>query len=90
MAGKCRPICGDPRIRRRGMPKSSTARRQTNKIIQCMIGSSKSRRRISLGAYPVMSLAEARKKASDLFADPRAAGGGRPRRGGANQIGDGR
>lgn len=57
------------------------------KSFSVMIGSAASRRRISLGVYPTMSLAEARKRAGELSADPRAAGGGRPRRGGRAKMG---
>lgn len=57
------------------------------KSFSVMIGSAASRRRISLGVYPTLSLAEARKRAGELSADPRAAGGGRPRRGGRAKMG---
>ena len=52
-----------------------------------MIGSSKSRRRIPIGHYPQVSLLHARRKATRLLSDPRAAGGGRPRRSGPQKVG---
>ncbi len=52
-----------------------------------MIGSASSRRRIPIGQYPKTSIQDARKKATTFLSDPRAAGGGRPRAGGAQQKG---
>ena len=52
------------------------------KTFSVLIGPSSGRRRISIGRYPDISLSDARKKASELLGDPRAAGGGRPRPGG--------
>ena len=52
------------------------------KTFSVLIGPASGRRRISIGQYPGVSLSDARKKASELLSDPRAAGGGRPRHGG--------
>ncbi len=57
------------------------------KSFSVMIGSADHRRRIAIGAYPQISLLDARKKATELLADPRAAGGGRPRHGGPRRHG---
>ena len=57
------------------------------KSFSVLIGSSANRRRIAIGQYPTISLVEARKLAAELLGDPRAAGGGRPRRGGKQRRG---
>jgi integrase len=57
------------------------------KSFSVMIGSAANRRRIAIGHYPLVSLLDARKKATELLADPRAAGGGRPRKGGGQRLG---
>ncbi len=58
---------------------------KNRKTFSVLIGSAASRRRIAIGQYPGTSLVDARKKATDLIADPRAAGGGEPRPGGGRQ-----
>lgn len=57
------------------------------KTFSVLIGPASGRRRLSIGHYPTVSLSDARKKASELLADPRAAGGGRPRSGGRTRKG---
>lgn len=57
------------------------------KTFSVMIGPSDNRRRIAIGHYPFISLVEARQKASEVLADPRAAGGGRPRKSGRQRRG---
>ncbi|MEM1395828.1 MAG: Arm DNA-binding domain-containing protein [Pseudomonadota bacterium] len=52
------------------------------KSFSVLIGPASRRRRLPIGPYPTVSIAEARTKATELLADPRAAGGGRPSRGG--------
>lgn len=60
---------------------------KNKKSFSVMIGSASSRRRIPIGHYPQITLLEARKKATRLLSDPRAAGGGRPRRSGPQTAG---
>lgn len=57
------------------------------KTFSVLIGPSSGRKRISIGHYPTVSLTDARRKATELLADPRAAGGGRPRPGGLTRKG---
>lgn len=57
------------------------------KSFSVMIGSASSRRRIPIGCYPQVTLLQARKKATLLLSDPRAAGGGRPGRSGPQKAG---
>jgi len=52
------------------------------KSFSVMIGSAANRRRIPIGQYPLIC-----KKATEFLADPRAAGGGRPRKGGRQHLG---
>lgn len=58
---------------------------KNRKTFSVLIGSAANRRRIAIGQYPGTSLVDARKKTTDLIADPRAAGGGEPRPGGGRQ-----
>lgn len=60
---------------------------RNRKTFSVMIGSSVHRRRVSLGQYPNVSLSDARTKATELMADPRSAGGGKPRSAGKQRKG---
>lgn len=75
------------RLRGCGLPQSSSAIGRRRKTFSVMIGPSTKRRRIGIGQYPITSLIEARQKATELLADPRAAGGGCPREGGKQRRG---
>ena len=57
------------------------------KTFSVLIGPASGRRRIAVGHYPTISLTDARRKATELLADPRAPGGGRPRIGGHTRKG---
>lgn len=60
---------------------------KNKKSFSVMIGSANSRRRIPIGHYPQVTLLQARKEATRLLSDPRAPGGGQPRRDGPQKAG---
>ncbi len=66
----------------RGCPNLWVRVGKRRKSFSVLIGPATHRRRVSIGRYPEISITEARQKASELLADPRAAGGGKPREGG--------